>query len=159
MRICVSEWLICDDIFLYLWNNILYLYFIFIHSCCLNTMETSRGERWDGRIEVLKFISSHENTRITTSQLTIEQPLNKIDWRKKKKIFYTQRQRRSHEEKVGETHLGYKQNPYPLGGGVTHKLENNYIAEAFPQEWETPWFWIPCQVPQPGGLGMGKRKP
>ena len=31
---------------------------------------------------------------------------------------------------------------------MTHKLENNYITEVLPQEWE---FWAPRQAPQPEG--------
>ena len=33
---------------------------------------------------------------------------------------------------------------------VTHKLENDYIREIFPQTWE---HWAPCQALQPRGLG------
>ena len=39
---------------------------------------------------------------------------------------------------------------------VTHKLENNYIAEVLPQEWK---FWVPHQAPQPEGLQMGGGAP
>ena len=36
---------------------------------------------------------------------------------------------------------------------MTHRLDNNYITETLPQEWE---FWAPCQALQPVGLGLGK---
>ena len=35
---------------------------------------------------------------------------------------------------------------------MTHKLENNYIAEVLLWEWE---FWAPRQAPQPEGLALG----
>ena len=41
--------------------------------------------------------------------------------------------------------------PYPPGG-LTHKLENNYVTDVLPQEWE---FWAPRQAPKSGGLASG----
>ena len=39
---------------------------------------------------------------------------------------------------------------------MTHKLENKYITEVLPQEWE---FWAPHQAPQAGGLASGGGAP
>ena len=70
----------------------------------------------DGRVEGPDFTSSHENTKITTNYWTT---IDKKDWNLPKKIFYFQRQRRSHNETVGGEHSQYNQMPYPLGGWPT----------------------------------------
>ena len=56
---------------------------------------------------------------------------------------------------VGEGCFHDTSNPI-TAWGMTHRLENNYIAEVFPQEWE---FGAPCQVLTPGGLALGGGAP
>ena len=41
-------------------------------------------------------------------------------------------------------------------GWMTNRMEDNYIAEILPQDWE---FWNPFQIPQPGVLASGGGAP
>ena len=72
-----------------------------------------------------------------------------------KKIFYIQRQRKNHSETVGGAYLQYNQIAYPPGW-MTHWLENNYITEVLPWEWE---FWAPPSGSPAWGSGIGRRSP
>ena len=100
------------------------------------------GRRRDSRVEGLELTSSHKNSKITTNRWTT---INK-DWKLPKKILYIQRQRRRSHSR-GST-FSVQSNSI-LVGWATYTLENNYIAEILPQEWES---WAPYQAPQPGGL-------
>ena len=51
--------------------------------------------------------------------------------------------------------IAINSNPIPPRW-ATQKLENNYITEVFPQEWE---FWALGEAPQPGGLVSGGEAP
>ena len=105
----------------------------------------------DGRVEGLQLTSYHENTKITTNCWTT---IDETGWNLPKKIFYIQRQRRSHNEMVQGAHLWYNQIHNCQGGDW--RTKNNYIAEVLPQEWE---FWDPEQDPQPEGLALGRGTP
>ena len=107
--------------------------------------------RQDGRVE-LELPSSHKNTKITTNCWTT---IDKKDWNVSKKIFYIQRQRKSHNEMTGGTHLWNNQIPQ-VTVWVTHRLENKYIAKVLAQEWE---FWASHWAPQPRGLALGGGTP
>ena len=73
--------------------------------------------RQDGWAEGLEFTSSHENTKITTNCWTT---IDKKDRNLPKKIFYIQRQRRSHNEMVGGAHSWYNQIPNLPGRRPQH---------------------------------------
>ena len=117
---------------------------------CKGTWETEHiWQRQDSRVKGLKITSSHKNTKITTN---CWRPINKIDWKVPKKTSYIQRHKRSHIKIVGGVLSWYKQSSQ----WVTHRLENNYIAEALLQEGK---FGAPHWVPMPGGSGIGRRMP
>ena len=113
-----------------------------------------KERRWQRRNVWVHFLSwKHQNHH----ELLNNPRQNRLETKKKKKkekIFYTQRQRRFHKT-VGGSHSWYKQIPYILIGWVTHRLENNYIEEVFPQEWE---FWTPCGF-LAWGTGIGRGSP
>ena len=74
----------------------------------------------------LELTSSHECTKITTNCWTnIDLKKKKKGWNLSKKIFYIQRQKQ-------ETQWD-RINP-KTPAWAAHKLENNYITEALPQE-------------------------
>ena len=102
----------------------------------------------DGRVEGLKLSFSHENTKITTNWWTA---INKIHWKLSKKTP-TPRQRRSHTEMAGGVLSQYKHS-HAYWVSDTHRLENNYITEVFPKEWE---FQTPCHIPR---SGIERRRP
>ena len=76
----------------------------------------NRTERKQDGGEGPKLISSQENTKITTNCWTMD----KKDWNLPKKIFYIQRQRRSHSETVGGAFLLCNRIPHPPGGQPTN---------------------------------------
>ena len=65
-------------------------------------------------------LSSSPLMKTPKSQLTAEPPSIKKDSNLQKKIFYTQRQRRSHYKTVGGVLSQYNQIPYPPGGQPTN---------------------------------------
>lgn len=71
-----------------------------------------------------------------------------------KKRYPSQREGRSHNEKVGGEKLGevqLRKNPNSIPvEWVTHKLEHNYISEFLPQDWES-------QISS-SGWGSGNRR-
>ena len=94
----------------------------------------------DSRVEGHELTSSYENTKITTNWWTtidrkMLEPTNKDILCPKTKKKPQQDGRRST--------TAIKANPIPAGW-VTHKLENNYIAEVLPQEWK---FWPQVMLP------------
>ena len=70
--------------------------------------------------------------KTSKSQPTAEQ-LTKKCWNLPEKIFYIQRQRRSHNEMAGGDAIKIKSNS-KSSLSVTHKLENNYITVVLPLE-------------------------
>ena len=72
--------------------------------------------------------------RTPESQLAARQSLTGREWNSPKKISHIQRQRRSHNEMVGEAQsITVKSNPI-TAGWVTHRLENTYTTEVNPLE-------------------------
>ena len=122
-----------------------------LFACSRRTEQhIARLRRQDSGAEDLELTSSQENTKITA--------IDKEDRNLPKKKRYSMSQDKEYITKiVGMMHWQYNQFPYPpLGQGGTHKLENNYIPEVFPWEWE---FEVPCQPPHPGSIASGEGAP
>ena len=101
---------------------------------------------WDGRVEVRELMSSHKNTKIITNCWTTT---DKKNWTYRTDILHKKTKKNPQEDRrKGATTI--KSNSIPTMW-ATHKLENNYVTEIFPQEWK---FWVPCQASQHRGLAM-----
>ena len=92
------------------------------------------------------FLQKHQNHNCWTS---IDKTTTETYWNLPKKIPYTQRQRRCNEMIRGGTVM-IKSSLLPARL-ATHKLENSYTTEIFPQEWN---FWALHWASQPWSLGM-----
>lgn len=82
--------------------------------CCSSLGHQVWGQ--DGRVEKPELTLSHKNIKITT---TCKTTFSKKYLNLPKMIFFFQRQRRSHNEMVGEVHLWNSQILYPPGGWPT----------------------------------------
>ena len=91
-------------------------------------------------------MSSHENTKITTSYWTTT---DKKEWNLPQKDIL--RKKTKTQQDGRRRCLCDIINPYPLGKQATNWI--NYITEVLPQKWE---FWAPWQVPQPEHLALGR---
>ena len=105
------------------------------------------GQREDGGVEGLELTSCHENSRITTNWWTT---IDKKDWNLQKKDILCPKTKKPQEDGRNDP-FGLQSNPIHTEW-ETHKLENDYIKEVLPQEWE---FWAPHQAPQSGCLALG----
>ena len=102
-------------------------------------------------LEILEFTSSHESPQITTNCWTT---ITNKDSNLSKKIFYTQRQKRSHSETGGWVLSWYNQIPYsPCGWTTNSKI---IVLQRFSQGNESSETLI--RIPSLGS-GISKRKP
>ena len=110
--------------------------------------------RWQSK----KDVSLPLLRKTPKSQRTAEQLSTKKCWTLTKKISYIQRQRRKSIIMMVGGHGcdKIKSHAHWGRGGVSQRLENNYITEVLPQEWK---FWVPHQPSQTDGLATGVKPP
>ena len=88
-----------------------------------------------------EITSSQWHTKFST---ICRKTTNEKDWNLPGKIFHIYKHKKGTTVRPGGgVDSWYNQSYMPQ---VTHKWENNYIAELLPQEWE---FWVPHQACQP----------